>query len=143
MATIPRDSGEPEGRPFSMNVGCSNVDSVAAQNDLLISTASQWRIGQLHEGSPDTTLVRTESRGLSQRREACSPHGIVQGSGERCIAYLILGNYGGTMKGAVLRPYSVFSSHCSYLLSLDEKLIFLLIIRQKSRDPRRLMCVKI
>lgn len=104
------------------------------QNDLLISTASQWRIGQLHEGSPDTTLARKEPRGLSQG-EGCNPMASSEGPG-RDVAYLILGNYGGTMKGAgpdgcVL---SAFGGHCSCPLSHGEKLIFLLIVRKESRD---------
>jgi hypothetical protein len=85
VTSIPRDDGEPEGRPFSVRRVSVNVGSAAAQNDLLISTASQWRIGQLHEGSPDTTPARKEPRGLSQR-EGCNSHGIVRGSGERCCS---------------------------------------------------------
>lgn len=85
MASIPRNDGEQEGRPFSIRRVSVNVGSAAAQNDLLISTASQWRIGQLHEGSPDTTPARKELRGLSQG-EGCNPHSIVRGSGERCCS---------------------------------------------------------
>lgn len=42
------------------------------------------------------------------------------------VAYLILGNYGGTMKGATVP--CAFGGHCSCPLSFDENLIFLLII---------------
>lgn len=79
--------------------GRLNVGSAAAQNDLLISTASQWRIGQLHEGSPDTTPTRKEpERGWGRERVA-NPIASSDDPG-RVVAYLILGNYGGTMKGA-------------------------------------------
>lgn len=78
MASIPRDDGEPEGRPFE---GRLNVGSAAAQNDLLISTASQWRIGQLHEGSPDTTPTRKEPRGVEAGRGLQTPwhHSTIRG----------------------------------------------------------------
>lgn len=98
----------------------------AAQNDLLISTASQWRIGQLHEGSPDTTPAREEPRGLNQG-EGCNPHGIVRGSGERCCSLSHSRKLWWNDEG---RRAVVFCLRRPLLLSLDEKLIFLLIKRK-------------
>jgi len=71
VASIPHDDGEPEGRPF--DVGRLNVGSGAAHNDLLISTASQWRIGQLHEDSPDITPTRKEPREVESERGLQTP----------------------------------------------------------------------
>lgn len=76
----------------------SDVGSTAARNDLLISTASQWRIGQLQPRIQPQS-AKSAPRGLSQR-EGCKPHGVSsEGLGRDVVAYLILGNYSGTMKG--------------------------------------------
>lgn len=58
----------------------------------------------------------------------------------RDVAYLILGNYGGTMKGVGPTVFlAAFGSHCSCLLSPDEKLIFLLIVRKRPAENCKLV----
>ena len=112
---------------------------VAAKNDLLISSGPAN--GALVSCTKASLRIQPQPegpRGL-RRREGCSPHNIVRERVQRDVAYLILGNYGGTMKGArslslslflslYIYIYSCFGGHCSCPLSFDENLIFLLIM---------------
>ena len=93
--------------------GRLNVGSAVAQNDLLISTASQWRIGQLHEDSPDTTPTRKEPKGGLSQGEGCKPHGIGQRSGERCSLSHSRKLWWND-EGCRERLRSAFGSHCFY-----------------------------
>lgn len=77
--------------------------------------------------APQIQPQRAKSRGGWVRERVATPMASSEGLGRDVVAYLILGNYGGTMKGA---GRLVFCLGRPLLLSLDEKLILLLITQK-------------
>jgi len=63
--------------------------------------------------APQIQPQRAKSRGGWVRERVATPMASSEGLGRDVVAYLILGNYGGTMKGAG-RSCSAFDGHCSW-----------------------------
>jgi hypothetical protein len=93
-----RDDGEPEGRPFSAKGVCTLVQPLHRTIYWLVQPANGALVSCTK--APQIQPQRAKSWGGWVRERVAAPMASSVGPGRDVVAYLILGNYGGTMKGA-------------------------------------------
>jgi len=129
VASIPRDDGEgPEGRPFDTKGVWTSVQPLHRTIYWLVQLANGALVSCTK--TPQIQPQRAKSRkGGWVRERVANPMVSANGPG-RDVAYLILGNYGGTMKGAA----NGYVLPLAAIAFTRERLIFLLIIRNWIRS---------